>query len=76
MASTYDCGSNLSVKHTFSFSKVGFPSIRYNEIRNLAATLLTEVCNNVCLEPELQPVTSEPIAGERANCQNGARLDI
>ena len=42
----------------------------------MTATLLTEVCNNVCLEPELQPVTSEPIAGATANCQDGARLDI
>ena len=39
----------------------GFPSIRHNEIRNLTATLLTEVCNDVCIEPELQ---------------EGARLDI
>ena len=39
-------------------------------------TLLTEVCNNVRLEPELQPVTSEPIASTTANCQDGARLDI
>ena len=38
--------------------------------------LLTEVCDDVCLEPELQLVTSEPLAGATANCQDGARLDI
>ena len=38
--------------------------------------LFTEVCNDVWLEPELQPVTNEPLAGANANCQDGARLDI
>ena len=47
-----------------------------NEIRDLTATLLTEVCNDVCTEPELQPVTDEELIGATANSQAGARLDI
>ena len=49
--------------------------IRHNEIRDLTATLLTEVCNDVCTEPELQPVTDEELIGATANSQAGARLD-
>ncbi len=56
--------------------KGGFPSIRHNEIRDLTADLLSEVCNNVCTEPELLPVTGENLAGASANIQPGARLDI
>ena len=37
----------------------GFPSIRHNEIRDLTANLLTEVCNDVCIEPDLQPLSGE-----------------
>ena len=31
----------------------------YNEIRDLTATLLTEVCSQVAVEPELQPVSQQ-----------------
>ena len=34
----------------------GLPSIWHNEIRDLTATLLTEMCSQVVVEPELQPV--------------------
>ncbi len=54
-----------------SCAKGGFPSIRHNEIRDLTATLLTEVCHDVCIEPELQPVSSETLGGASANCQEG-----
>ena len=70
------CGASFSVKHALSCAKGGFPSIRHNEIRDLTATLLTEVCNDVCTEPELQPVTDEELIGATANSQAGARLDI
>ena len=40
------------------------------------ANLLIEVCNNVCTEAELLPVTGENLSGASANAQPGARLDI
>ena len=33
----------------------GFPTIRHNEIGNITAHLMSDVCNNVELEPILQP---------------------
>ena len=76
MPSTCACGSKASIEHAMSCVKGGFPSIRHNEIRDLTATLLTEVCKDVCIEPELQPVTGEVLDGATANSQSGARLDI
>ena len=70
------CGSKFSVEHALSCAKGGFPSIRHNEIRNLTAVLLTEVCHDVCIEPGLQPIPSETLTGATANNQDGARLDI
>ncbi len=69
------CGSKLSIDHAFSCPKGGFPSIKHNEIRDLTANLLTEVCSEVCIEPELQP-SGEVLKGKTANCDEGARLDI
>ncbi len=42
----------------------------------MTASLLTEVCTKVCVEPELQPVGSNQLSGLSNNTQNGARLDV
>ena len=42
----------------------------------MTATLLKEMCSNVHIEPELQPVTNESLSGATTNSQDGARLDI
>jgi len=69
------CGTSFSVEHALSCPKGGLPSIRHNEIRDLTATLLTEVCSQVVVEPELQPVSQLDYAAS-ANIQEGARLDV
>ena len=71
------CGTVFSVDHALSCPKGGLPSLRHNEIRDLTAHLLTEVCHQVQVEPVLQPV-SDPssFALSTANTQEGARLDI
>ena len=54
----------------------GFPTIRHNEIRDITASLLTEVCHNVCTEPQLQPLNGENMTAQSANTDDGARVDI
>ena len=62
--------------HALSCPKGGFPSIRHNEIRDLTANLLSEVCSDVSIEPDLQPHTGEGFALSTTNTQDNARLDI
>ena len=64
------------MEHAFNCSRGGFPSVRHNEVRDITADLLTEVCNGVGKEPTLQPVTEEQLTHRMANCEDGARLDI
>ena len=47
-----------------------------NEIRDITASLLTEVCHNVSIEPDLQPLSSETFHLATAITDDGARLDI
>ena len=54
----------------------GFPSLRHNELRDLTARALTEVCHNVGTEPQLQPLSGEILLLRSANREDGARLDI
>ncbi len=70
------CGLHFSVEHALSCPKGGFPSIRHNEIRDTIANLMTEVCNDVCIEPHLQQITGESLSGASAIKEDGARLDI
>ena len=71
MLCTCACGNKFSVEHALSCAKGGFPFIRHNEICNLTATLLTEVCHDVCIEPGLQPTPREILTGATANHQDG-----
>ena len=76
MPPTCFCGKRFSVEHALSCSRGGFPSVRHNEIRDIAATLCTEVCNDFCMESDLQPLMSDQLRGSSANQQDDARLDI
>ena len=54
----------------------GYPAVRHNEIRDLTASLLSEVCHNVSTEPHLQPLEGKSLRGASASVENGARLDV
>ena len=71
------CGSSFSVEHVLSCPKGGLHSLRHNDIRDLTASLLTEVCSQVIVEHELQPV-SNPVeySLSTSNTQDGAHLDV
>ena len=71
------CGTSFTVDRALSCPKGGLPTLRHNEIRDLTATLLTEVCHQIHVEPEVQPVSSPetfPLSTE--STQDGARLEL
>ena len=70
------CGCAFSGDHALSCSKGRFPSIRHNEVRDLTAELLTEVCHDVEVEPHLQPLDDKTFKYKTANVEDGASLDI
>ena len=70
------CGKPFCVEHAFTCPCGGFPSIRRNEVRDLTASLLSEVCSDVGVEPALQPLDGEPLKFATANSEDGARLDV
>ena len=67
------CGTSFTTDHLLSCPRGGFPSLRDSEIRDMTATLLTD---DVCVEPDLQGVSTETMARCSANTTAGARLDI
>ena len=74
--STCACGQSFSVDHALSCPTGGFPSIRHNEVRDITASLMSEVCHSVSIEPHLQPLSGERMSYSTSNTETGARLDV
>ena len=74
--STCSCGSKIDIQQAVSCKKGGFITIRHNDFCDLTANLLTEVCKDVDIEPQLLPVTGETFENRTANTSNEARVDI
>ena len=70
------CGRTLSVEHALSCPFGGLPSIQHNELCDMTATLLLEICHNVSIEPTLQPFSVEQFQYTSANFDDGAHLDV
>ena len=70
------CGKRQTVEHALSCSHGGFPALRHNDIRDITARCISEVCHNVSIEPELQPLTGERLQLRTANSEEGVRLDV
>ena len=70
------CDKTFTVEHALSCHYGGFPTIRHNEVRNITAHLMSDVCHNVGIKPTLQPLSTERLFHQTANTEDGARLDI
>ena len=56
LSEKFTCGETFSVNHALSCPTGGFPTIRHNELRDMFAGLLSDVCHDVVIEPSLQPL--------------------
>ena len=66
------CSKNFTVEHAMNCPTGGFPTIRHNELCDFTASLLSEVCHGVSVEP----LTGETFPLASANIEDGARLNV
>ena len=64
------------MEHALTCPHGGFTFVRHNEIRDMTANLLSEVCHGVQTELDLQPFTGETLSHQTANRQENARVEI
>ena len=69
-------GKPFSADHAMVCSFGGFPTIRHNELRDITAELLTEVCHNVAVEPVLLPLSGEVFSARSTITSASARADV
>ena len=70
------CGTPFSADHAMTCKHGSLTIMRHNEICDITANWLSEVCHDVEREPPLQPLTGETIIPQTANRQGDARADI
>ena len=69
-------GTPFSTNHALACSHGGFPTVRHNELRDLFGELLTEVCQDVRVEPCLQLLSGEVFSYRSANTAPDARANV
>ncbi|KAG0711346.1 hypothetical protein GWK47_020786 [Chionoecetes opilio] len=70
------CGDPNNVDHTMTCKKGGFVCIRHDEVRDLTASMLREVCRDVTTGPTLLPMNGEHVLYRTSNTTNEARVDV
>ena len=63
------------INRCLTCKKGSFVIIRHNVVQDAIAEILQEVCKDVCVEPQLLPVTGEEFQA-RANTADEARADV
>ncbi len=53
------CGQAFTIDYALPSPTGRYPSIRHNEVQDITANILKEVCTDVTMEPSLQPLTGE-----------------
>ena len=70
------CNADFTIEHALNCKLGGFVSTRHNDVRDFTAQLLSEVANDVTIEPMLTPLSGETLKYKTANTDTHARLDI
>ena len=69
------CGTEFSADHAMTCSFGGFPTVRHNELRDIIAEQISEVCH-VAVEPLLQPLDGETFKAKSTATSQEARSDV
>ena len=69
-------GDKFNVGDAHSYKKGGFVAQRHDGVRNLLTAFVNKVCNNVEIEPRLQPLDNERLHLRSAVTSSETRLDI
>ena len=72
LPSKCSCGSKFDPVHALDCNNGGFIHSRHKQLRNLEAKMLSEVCQDIEIEPQLQPLTGENMPLQSANTEDSA----
>ena len=69
------CRSKFDIQHSMSCRKGDFLYIKHNDLRDLTANMISEVCKDTKIKSKLTPLSGEELQGRTSNNSNVARVD-
>ena len=76
LSTSFPCDSKFDIEHSMSCRKGGFLYMRHNDLRDLTANMMLEVCKDTKTKSKLTPVSGEELQDRTSNNSNEARVDI
>ena len=70
------CGSKFDIQNSVSCRKGGFLNIRHNDLQDLTANMMSEVCKDTKIKSKLTPLSGEELQCRASNSSNEARVGI
>ena len=70
------CGIDFDTTHAMNCKTGGFICIRHDEVRDLTAQMLGEVCHDIRVEPVLNPTNRRTFVHQSTNTSEDARVDV
>ena len=61
LRTTCPCGGKFDVQHSISCKKVDFISKGHNDLRDLTANMMPDVCKDTEIESKLRPISGEEL---------------
>ena len=70
------CGRKFDIQHSMNCKKFSFIYIQLNDLRDLTANMMSEVCKVTKIEVESTSLSGEELQGRKSNNSNEGREDI
>ena len=70
------CRNKFDIQHSLSYKKGVFIYKYDNDLRDLTANMMSEVCKETEIEPKLTPLSGAELQGRTSNNSNEAKVDI
>ena len=70
------CGETFSDEHYWSCPTGSYPAIRHNEVTDITAETLSEVCSNTEVEPHLECLSGELLALRKSISGSEGRFGV
>ena len=70
------CDSKFDIQHSMSYKEGGFLCIRHNDLRDQTANMMSEVCQDIEIEPKLTPSLGEELQDRTSNNSIKEKIDI
>ena len=72
----FTCDKAFTPTHAMCCATGGCPTIRHNEVRDMMADFITEVCSDIAVEPLLAPHSGERFTAASTNTAPDTRANI